>query len=171
MVAVAENLTLSEFQAQYEKGEQSYEYWRGRAIPKGMPTWIHGAIQIIIGELLRAAGYFVGSEVELRIDFDARPKPDVIATRDPAENPYPTKAVDIVVEILSPNDSMSYVVEKCQNYHAWGFLGVYVIDPTSRLVFRWTGQALEISASFASIPAARIWEELDKPVAPLIPHP
>ena len=165
MVAVAENLTFAEFQAQYSKLDRAYEFWYGRAIPKSMPTWIHGLLQLLIGELLREAGYIAGSEIELRIDPAAHPRPDLIATRSSVETPYPTKAVDVVAEILSPDDSMIYIVEKCQNYRAWGFPGIYVVDPESRLIFRWTGQALEVTNSLASVPATQIWQELDRRLA------
>jgi Uma2 family endonuclease len=162
MLAVAEKLTFSEFQAKFEKNERAYEYWRGRAVPKGIPTWVHGILQRIVMELLTEAGYEAGSEVELRIVPDARPKPDVIATKGEVENPYPTSAVDVVVEILSPDDAMAYVIEKCRAYQDWGFPGIYVVDPQSRLLFRWTGSALEISELLTSVPSALIWERLDK---------
>jgi Uma2 family endonuclease len=161
MVAVAENLTLAEFESKYEKGDRSYEYWRGRAIPKGMPTWIQGILQIIVGELLKEAGYLAGSEVELRITPDARPKPDVIATKGDVEEPYPTKAVDVVVEILSPDDTMAFMIEKSRAYQAWGFGSIYLVDPGNRLLFRWTGSAFEVSDWLTSIPATQIWERLD----------
>jgi Uma2 family endonuclease len=161
MVAVAENLTLPEFQTKYGKGDRSYEYWYGRAIPKGMPTWIHGILQRIVMELLTEAGYIAGSEVELRIVPDAHPKPDVIATKGEVEDPYPTQAVDVVVEILSPDDTMPFMVEKCRAYHAWGFPRIYVVDPASRLLFQWTGSALEVTNTLTTIQAAKIWERLD----------
>jgi Uma2 family endonuclease len=162
MVAVAENLTLSEFQSKFEKGDRSFEYWHGRAVPKGMPTWIHGILQRIVMELLTEAGYQAGSEVELRIVPDARPKPDVIATKGDIEDPCPTKAVDVVVEILSPDDAMAYVIEKCRAYQTWGFPGIYVVDSASRLIFRWTGSALEISNALASVPSVEVWSRLDQ---------
>jgi len=171
MVAVAEKLTFSEFQAKYEKCDCSYEYWHGRAIPKGMPTWIHGILQAIILQLLTEAGYIAGSEVELRITADAHPKPDVIATRGKVEIPYPTSAVDVVVEILSPDDAMAYVIEKCRSYESWGFPGIYVVDPENRLVFCWTGQALEISKMLTSIRSEKIWERLDRVLGNTKPTP
>ena len=161
MVSVAENFTLFEFQSRYEKGDTSYEYWYGRAIAKAMPTWLHGILQVISSELLNDAGYIAGSEVELRIAPEARPKPDVFATKGEIEDPYPTKAVDVVAEILSPDDSMTFVIEKCRTYQEWGFPNIYVVDPASRLVFRWTGSALEISDHLTSFAAAKIWERLD----------
>jgi Uma2 family endonuclease len=161
MAAMAGNLTLAEFETRYGKGDQAFEYWRGQAIPKGMPTWIHGIIQRIVMELLTEAGYIAGSEVELRIVSDARPKPDVIATKGDIENPYPTKAVDVVVEILSVDDSMTYVIEKCAMYREWGFPNIYIVDPASRLLFRWTGHALEITDFLMTASVAKLWERLD----------
>ena len=162
MAAVAEKLTFPEFQSKYEHGDHSYEYWHGEAVPKGMPTWVHGLLQRIVMELLTEAGYIAGSEVELRIVPDAHPKPDVIATSGEVEEPYPTKAVDVVVEILSNDDPMAYVLEKCQAYQTWGFEYIYVVNPESRQIFRWIGTGLEVSNALTSIRATRVWEQLDK---------
>lgn len=161
MAALAEKLSFVEFQLKYGHGDRSYEYWHGEAVPKGLPTWVHGLLQRIVMELLTQAGYIAASEVELRIVPDAHPKPDVIATAGEIEEPYPTKAVDVVVEILSEDDPMPYLLEKCQNYHSWGFEYIYVINPESRQVFRWIGTALEVSNTLTSIPSARIWQALD----------
>ncbi len=162
MSGVAEKLTLVEFQSKYQHRDRSYEYWHGEAVPKGMPTWIHGLLQKIIMALLDEAGYVAAAEVELRIVADAHPKPDVIATSGEVEDPYPTKPVDVVVEILSKDDAMPYVLEKCQAYQAWGFKYIYVANPESRQLFRWTGMALEMTNELTSIPGARIWQELDQ---------
>jgi Uma2 family endonuclease len=114
MAAVADKLTFAEFQSKYAHGDRSYEYWYGEAVPKAMPTWVHGLLQGILAQLLNEAGYSAGTEVELRIDADACPKPDVIATSQEVEEPYPTKAVDVVVEILSKDDPMPYLLEKAR---------------------------------------------------------
>ena len=162
MAAVAEKLTLAEFQAVYERGERSYEYWCGEAVAKGMPTWLHGRLQVILARLLEESGYEASCEVELRIEAEARPKPDVIATKGEIEDPYPTRAVEVVVEILSSDDRAQYVLEKCEAYKRWGFEFVYVVNPESKQVLRWTGAALELTDRFTELPAARIWEELEK---------
>lgn len=162
MAALASKLTWEEFQLRYARSERSYEYWYGEAVPKAMPTWIHGLLQVIISKLLLDQGYKAGSEVELRIDPSAYPKPDVIATKGPVETPYPTKAVEVVVEVLSKDDPMPYVLQKCRAYESWGFPFIYVVDPESHTLFRWTGQALAVTDSLTSIPAAAIWAELEK---------
>ncbi len=166
MAAVADKLTFPEFQSKYELNDLTYEYWQGQAVPKAMPTWTHGLLQGIIVELLNAAGYQAGSEVELRIVPEAHPKPDVLATSGDITEPYPSKAVDIVVEILSTEDPMSYVLEKCEAYRTWGFEYIYVVNPDSRQVFRWTGSALDVSEMLTSIPVTGIWERLDRAKRP-----
>ena len=162
MAAVAEKLTFAEFQLKYDHGDRSYEYWYGEAVPKAMPTWIHGLLQGILIRLLAEFDYSAGPEVELRIDPDAHPKPDVIATSKAVEEPYPTKAVDVVIEILSKDDPMPYLLEKCQAYGRWGFEYIYVVNPESKQLFRWTGSGLQIAESLIAIPADRIWQELEK---------
>jgi Uma2 family endonuclease len=121
VASVAQKLTWEEFERQYGPSEKRFEYWSGEAIPRSIPTWLHGLLQAIIVSLLQQAGYRAGAEVELRIGEEARPRPDVIATRGKVELPYPTRAVEIVVEILSENDHMSHVLNKCRAYQRWGF--------------------------------------------------
>ncbi len=162
MAGITEKLTPSEFQLKYSHGDRSYEYWYGEAVPKAKPNWIHGLLQGILARLLNEAGYSAGAEVELRIDPDAHPKPDVIATSREVEEPYPTKAVDIAVEILSKDDPRPYLLEKCQAYGRWGFEHIYVVNPESQRIFRWTGCGLELTDSLVTIPAVRIWQELEK---------
>jgi len=74
---------------------KAYEFWYGEAIVKGIPTVIHGLLQVIIAHLLRQAGYVAASEVELRIDPDAHPRPEVIANKTVPMEPYPTKGWDV----------------------------------------------------------------------------
>ena len=122
MLSAAKTLTVEEFRAQYEDRHRTYEFWYGMAIPKGTPTWLHGWLQFIIMMLLEEAGYSMGSEVKLRIDLGAGPKPDIIATRDPAQIPEgscPIRAMEIVVEVLSPDDKSWVIEEHCERYAEW----------------------------------------------------
>ncbi len=162
MPAVSQTLTLREFEAQFSHQKPYYEFWYGEAIQKAMPTWIHGLLQRILMDLLVQAGYKAGSEVKLKIDPDFQPVPDLIATLGYIEQPYPTSAVEIVVEILSDDDSMSRILAKCRTYQSWGFQQIYVVDPAARLVFRWSEHRLEEVELVAAQPVSLIWTALDK---------
>ena len=117
---------------------------------------------MVLGDLLRGAGYKRGSEIELRIVPDYHPKPDVIATRGHLERPYPTQPLEVVVEILSAEDGMTFLLEKCATYKQWGFGSVYVADPEARVVYEWTDRGLLRTEDLASIPVNEIWSALDR---------
>jgi hypothetical protein len=90
MASVAGRLSLAEFEAQYGDSDRAYEYWFGEAIPKSVHTWMHGFLQALISRLLVETGYIPATEVDLHITDDARPRPDVIASRGPIDENYPT---------------------------------------------------------------------------------
>ena len=162
MATTAAKLTFAQFRQQFGNSDRAYEFWYGEAIPKCMPTWVHGLLQGIIMRLLEEAGFqAAASEVELRIDPDAHPRPDVIASKNKPHSAYPTQAADVVVEIVSEDEPFPYLKDKCRKYKAWGFAGVYVVDPSDRTVSEWNG-ALVVTDKLAGIPAARIWQELDQ---------
>ncbi len=162
MATVAAKLSVAEFEKQYGQAKPYYEFWFGEPVQKSMPTWMHGLLQRIVMELLSQADYKAASEVKLKIDLEFQPIPDVIATRTRIELPYPTKPLEIVIEILSEEDSMSRVLTKCRAYRSWGFQEVYVLDPGARIVFRWADHRLEEVNAFASISVDRIWSALDR---------
>jgi Uma2 family endonuclease len=168
MATVAGKLTLKEFERQFGDAKPYHEYWFGEAVPKAMPTWLHGLLQHILMDLLKEAGYRAGSEVKLKISPDFEPVPDIIATGDKIELPYPTKPFDVVVEILSPEDPFQRVLRKCKLYADWGISNVFVIDPEGREAWTWNNKAhlLETVTALAltngkSITLKRIFDELD----------
>jgi len=134
----AEKLTLAEFERLYGDCKPHYEYWYGEAVQKPMATWLHGLLQKILMLLLDELGYESSSEVTLRIAPDFQPVPDVIATSGPIEFPYPANPVDVVVEILSPEDRFSRVSKKCSDYAQLGVPNILVIDPEQRSGWQWS---------------------------------
>ena len=172
MATTAANLlTLEEFRARYADEKPYYEYWFGEAVQKSVPTWLHVLLQSILTDLFKQAGYKSGPELELRIDPDWQPKPDVAAA-ETIEHPYPTKPIEIVAEVLSPEDSMTRVFRKCRNYARIGIANIYVFDPESRDVWQWDRQSQNLSLidtlllpNGRSIDVLRIWQELDNQLA------
>jgi Uma2 family endonuclease len=170
MATTAVKLTVAEFEERYGHEKPYYEFWHGEAIQKTMPTWLHGLLQRILMDLLLEAGYESASEVKLKIDPDFHPIPDVVATRELIELPYPTRALDIVIEILSDEDTMSRVLTKCRTYQRWGFGEVYVVDPGARVVLRWVDHRLEEVDALASVPVEQIWGRLDRSLSKIAPR-
>jgi len=166
MATVTQPLTLEEFRSQFRRQKPYFEYWFGQPIQKTMPTWLHGVLQGVMLEILRQAGYKSGSEVELRIDPQWEPVPDVIATLKPIKD-YPTEPVEIVVEILSPDDKLIYVVNKCRHYERIGVEQVFVLDPVEKFAWQWRAGGLEAITQLllpngAMVVVDEIWRRLDE---------
>jgi len=168
----ATSLTLEDYHALYGN-EHGYEYWFGEAVRKGLPTSLHGIMQLILGRLFHAAGYKTATEVDLRIDPDWEPRPDVLVSPVPIQRPYPTSAGALtVIEVLSPDDAMPRVFQKCRNYVRVGIKSLFVIDPEARDAWEWSLesdnteriQALRLPDGY-TLPVAVLWEELNKEIA------
>ena len=129
-------LSLEEFHARYDGEKPYYEYWDGEAVQKSAATFLHGRIQCLIAVLLDGIGYVSAIEVTLKLDPSYEPVPDIIALDGPVAGPYPTTPFDVVIEILSPQDSFSRVLRKCRLYERWGIRQIIVVDPAERLVWR-----------------------------------
>jgi Uma2 family endonuclease len=94
-------------------------------------------LQSLLAEIFYEKGYFSGSELDLRISREFQPRPDVAASLELESSGYPTKPIDIVAEILSPDDLHGKVSEKCQHYAELGIHQIYVFDPVQRTVEQW----------------------------------
>ncbi|HEX4227059.1 MAG TPA: Uma2 family endonuclease [Bryobacteraceae bacterium] len=135
-MAVVTHISLEEFHARYAN-ESGYEYWFGEVVQKSVPTWLHAILQSLLAEMFFEQGYFSGSELDLRISCDFQPRPDVAASLELETRGYPTRPIDIVAEILSPDDPPAKVLEKCQHYAELGIRQIYVLDPIGRTADQW----------------------------------
>ena len=166
-------VTPDQFRAEYGS-EGGWEYWFGEAVRKGTSTTLHGIMQFILMLLFDSAGYHVGSEVDLRIDPDWEPRPDVLVSSDLIEQPYPTRPAQLtVIEILSPDDAMQRVIKKRRHYTRVGIETVFIVDPEMRDIWRWsaTADAIERAENITlpdgfSLTGNVIWQELEKKTKP-----
>ena len=163
-------LTLEQFRERFADSDRAYEYWFGEAVEKPVPTWLHAIVQVLIADALRRAGYRVGSELDLRVDPQFQPRPDVSATRKRIGGPYPTspEEIEIVVEVLSPDDKQTRVYQKCLHYHRLGILQLFVIDPETRTAWQWNRDLRQLDRRDAweltngqSIQMADLWQQLE----------
>jgi len=165
MAAATTLLTLDEYHRCYAT-ENGYEYWFGEAVRKSVPTLLHSILQIILGEFLYRMGYVSASELDLRIDPNWEPRPDVCAMLTP-QHPYPTRPVAVVAEILSPDDPMSKVFEKCRRYKHIGIGQVFVFDPEAHVGWEWSSATENLErihilelGNGSKMDLAEVWNEL-----------
>lgn len=134
-------IPVGEYVRQYiESGQKpACEYVDGLLVPKGMGNRKHSRLQRRLLELLRAFSEFEAfpelhaklRETEFRI-------PDIAVERKPvSEEFYPTRAVHLCIEILSPDQTLGQTLEKCEHYHAWGTPYCWVIDPERQTAWQY----------------------------------
>ena len=161
-------LTIEEFERLYGGETPAYEYWDGLAIQKPVPTVLHSLLQFVLQTLLKQRGLAAASEVRIKVNPTKEPVPDVIAGHRPRA-PYPDKPMAIVIEVLSPSDTVQRIRRKCRFYAAQGIPGIYVFDPEDRTSERWSEAdnallpvtAIEIPGQMP-LPVSEIWAALDE---------
>ena len=107
------------------------EYRNGALFPKPMPTKLHSLFQYIVLALLREQGAPAYPELTLKMAENLCLVPDVCIAPSFAGR-YPTEAIPMCCEILSPDDRLGATLAKCEEYHAWGVRDCWVIDPEKR---------------------------------------
>jgi Uma2 family endonuclease len=172
VATVGSHLSLEEFHRLYDGEKPEREYWFGEAIPKTGGTSLHGAVQLSVALLLNGIAWKVALEARLKIVPYAQPVPDIIVSRAKFEQPYPTKPMEICVEILSPEDQLKKVIQKAGYYLDWGVPYCWIVDPGTRTAWIVTAEHRDgiwihpdgsLSAGDdTEIPLAEIFAEVDK---------
>ena len=132
-MATTANLTLEEYDRLYDL-EAGWEFRDGEAIRKPVPTYLHGLLALVLGELLKLAGYNASVEADVRLTDNWSPRPDACGVLAPVMAKYPTQ-LDVVCEILSERED---IVTKCWDYHATGAVGqIFVFEIESKTIWTW----------------------------------
>lgn len=157
MTAIAEKLTAPEFRGRFSDRKPNYELLSGEAVQKPLPTKLHSILQFVLAVMLKELGFKARPELTLAIDDSWEPTPDVSGILGSEEGPYPTTATAVAVEVLSPDDRYTRVVQKCRKYAQWGIQDILIFDPAERVGWYWdsdNGSICRIheSYSFRSLP-------------------
>ena len=132
-----EKLTAKRFHELFADEKPYFELLHGEAVRKSPGTKLHSKLQLVLCLILAALGFKSWPELTLDIDDSWQPVPDVCGSIAPVEDPYPTQAVAVAIEILSPNDRFTRVVQKCRKYAEWGIKDILVVDPVGREGWHW----------------------------------
>lgn len=140
MVNTETQLTLAEFLA-LPDGDIYYELVDGQAIPKVSPKYFHSTLQLALGVLIRIwckGKGRVGSEWAIllkRQGKDWAPLPDVTyisyerLPKSWRKNEACPALPELVIEIISPDQTMKEFEDKAKDYLMAGVSRVWVIDP------------------------------------------
>ena len=113
------------------------EYIDGEIVERNGGESPHSKIQArlveIVYELRKAKPVYALPELRLKLSETRYRIPDIsiFAGQEPAEN-VPSSPPLIVVEVVSRDDRYTKILEKLEDYHAWGVPHIWLIDPWQR---------------------------------------
>jgi Uma2 family endonuclease len=115
------------------------EYREGELVERTLPDYLHGRTQLLLGvffEALRGSlSVYACSETRMKLREGLYLIPDVAVFRPSAPGLVPDSPPLVAIEVLSPDDRMTAVSGKIQEYRAWGVPHVWLVDPHSRRLY------------------------------------
>jgi Uma2 family endonuclease len=123
------------------------EYVRGEIVERSMPDYVHGRMQakllIRFGQLEASHHLFGCSETRMLLGPGLYRIPDVavFAVTEPEER-VPSQPPLVAVEIVSPDDRYSEMLEKLKEYQQWGVANIWVVDPHRRTLAAYEDEVL-----------------------------
>ena len=150
-MSIVAELTRERFRELYAERKPYFELLDGAALQKTLPTKLHSILQFVLAVLLKELGFKARPELTLAIDDTWEPTPDVCGIIGPEEGPYPTHAVAVAIEVLSPDDRFTRIIQKCRKYAEWGIADILVFDPVGREGWHWdaaTGNLKKIKEAY-----------------------
>ncbi len=112
------------------------DYVDGELKERPMGEWDHGRVQGLLFAffLARPATARVATDVRVQIAPTRFRVPDVVVLRpDAPDEQIITHPPLIVIEILSPADSLMSMRERINDYRTFGIANIWVVDPSDRM--------------------------------------
>jgi Uma2 family endonuclease len=115
------------------------DYIDGEVVERNMGEWDHGNLQGAIFAYLwnrqNQWGIRVAPEVRIQVSPNRFRVPDVCVVLGEPREQVLTKPPFLCIEILSPEDRLSRVEQRVDDYLAMGVPYVWVLDPATRRAF------------------------------------
>ena len=150
------------------------EYVDGRLVERNVGEYFHSRLQsLLIGLLMsreRQRRYRVFTEPRIRIGPARYRIPDICVVALPHNVSPILERPDLAIEIVSPDDRFSSVLEKVAEYLQAGIANIWIVDPYQRVVFEADGAGVRASPSHrvttnltGAVDFAELFAALDEP--------
>jgi Uma2 family endonuclease len=121
------------------------EYVHGELRERSRPDRVRGEIEstlvILLSLLRRQHAVRIATNLRRRLGPDVFELPGVVLLRNEPYERVPTTPPLMVAEILSRDDLYVDVLEKAAEYATWGVPNIWLVDPWTRRLQIWTGDA------------------------------
>jgi len=151
--------------------EPDCDFVDGEIEERNVGEWDHSTLQLRVGAYLLTqygkTGMRIATELRIRVKPTRVRIPDIcLFLGDPGER-VPTKPPFICIEVLSPEDRMSRVEIRINDFLAMGVSYVWVLDPETKQAFVATSAdglrevkngMLRAENPLVELPLAGLWE-------------
>jgi Uma2 family endonuclease len=133
--------------------EPDCEYVAGVIEERPVGEYDHATWQTILAAFFTIRQRELGVEARTELRVQVAPNrfrvPDVtLLSRTAPREQIITHAPLAVFEILSPEDTMSRMLEKLAEYERMGIAAIWLIEPTKQLYYRYRGGQLALGSAF-----------------------
>ena len=142
MLATSSELSVEEYLATSYRPDA--DYVDGHIIERPMPQLPHSICQreliLVLGNLKKALGIRVYPEQRVQVAPRRFRIPDITVTNSPAPK-HPTHLVTppfLCIEILSPEDNFTSMMDRVADYQSFGVEHIWLIDPERKSGWTWT---------------------------------
>lgn len=154
--------------------EPDCDYVDGELVERNVGEYKHSLLQLILSGWFRELGRRLpirgGTELRMRVSATRFRIPDVtVMLKSQRGERVLTHPPFLCIELVSPDDRMSRVLERVKEYLAFGVKYVWIIDPTTRMAYTFTAEAgrevrdqLTTQNPDISIPLVELFAELDE---------
>ena len=108
------------------------DYVDGQLLERNVGEWEHSRLQIVLGSFFlqheKALGLLSVTEQSIQVSEHRYRVPDISVIRGKAEKII-TRPPFLCIEILSPEDSMSSMHERIDDYLVFGVENIWILDP------------------------------------------
>jgi Uma2 family endonuclease len=125
------------------------EYLDGMVLERNWGELPHSYLQTIFWSIFRARGLHAFVELRTQVKQRRFRIPDVLAMRETPKSRFIGTPPFIAVEILSPEDQVSALGDKIDDYLDFGVPNIWVVDPSRRTISRWSREGSHVFTSAA----------------------
>jgi Uma2 family endonuclease len=166
-MAAAAIISVQDYLGQIYRPDR--EYVGGELLERNVGEYDHARLQTEIAFYFRArlAQWGLRAVVEQRVQVapDRFRVPDVCITAEAHPEQIFRKPPFACIEVLSPEDRLSEMQERVQDYLAFGVRYVWIVDPATRKAWRCTQTAMQEVAELRTenpdtvVPLAELFED------------
>jgi Uma2 family endonuclease len=120
------------------------EYLGGLVLERNLGELPHSYLQTSFWSLFLSRGLHAFVELRTQVKQRRFRSPDVLAMRETPKSRFVQAPPFIAVEILSPEDRVSALGEKIEDYLDFGVPNIWVEDPARKMISSWTREGSHV---------------------------